>query len=100
MIRGASRAMAAVTRIAHFRLHPAIGAKPVALMPMQQGTGLGENGKLALRQRSRHRKAAQIHEAFVRLRRTCKPAGAIRIDAEKNAFRRICDSETSAVFHP
>ena len=100
MIRGASRAMAAVARIAHLRLHPAIGAKPVALMPMQQGAGLGENGKLALRQRSRHRKAAQIHEVVVRLRRTGKPAGAIRIDAEKNTFRRICCSQRSAVFRP
>ena len=90
MIRGAGRAMAAVTRIAHLRLRPAIGAKPVALVPMQQRAGLGENGKLALWQRSRHRKAAQIHEVVIGLRRAGKPARAIRIDAEKDTFRRIC----------
>ncbi len=90
MIRGASRAVAAVARIAHLRLHPAIGAKPVALMPVQQGASLGENGELALWQRSRHRKAAQIHEGVVCLRRAGKPARAIRIDAEKNTVRRIC----------
>ena len=58
MIRGTGRAVAALARIAHFSLHPAIGAKPVVLMPMQQGTGLGENGKLSLWQHPRHRKAA------------------------------------------
>ena len=60
MIRGASPAMAAIARIPHLGLYPAICTEPVALMPMKQGAGLRQNGKLSLRQRSRHRKAAQI----------------------------------------
>ena len=93
MVRAARRAMPPVARVAHLRLGPAIGAEPVVRMPMQQRTGLRQEGQFALRQRSRRGKAAQVHEAFLRLHRAGKPPAAQGIDAEEHAFRRARRSE-------
>jgi hypothetical protein len=80
--------MPPVARVAHFSLDPAIGAEPVVRVPMQERTRLGQDGQFALRQRSCRGKAAQVHQAFLRLHRACKPAAAPGIDAEEHAFRR------------
>ena len=86
MIRHASSAMSTIACILNLSLCPAICAKPVAFVPMKQGAGLRQNGEFSLRQHPRHCKAAQICEAFFRLRSTGKPAMAIFIDPQKNHF--------------
>ena len=82
--------MAAIARVSQLCLCPAIGTKPVALVPVKQGTGLRQNGKFSLWQQTRYREAAQIHEIFFRRRGTRKPATAISVDAQQDPFGGIC----------
>jgi hypothetical protein len=61
----------------------------MALMPVQQGSGLGQNGKLAPWQQTFRRQAPQIHETVLGRRCAGKPSLTIFIDSQKYAFSRI-----------
>ena len=86
MIRGACRTMPAVAAIPQLGLCTAVCAKPVALVPVEQGARLRQNSKLSLWQYIRYGKAAQIREVLSRRRGTGEPAMATFIDAQKNHF--------------
>jgi hypothetical protein len=81
-------AITAIAGILEFRLLPAVCAKTMALMPVQQRARLRQHPKLPGRQASDHGKASQIHKIISGLGSTGKPTGPTFIAAQEYRFNR------------